>query len=251
MDPELEPLRERVALACRVLAGAGLAEHVLGHVSARVDGTRLLVRCRGPVERGLAHTTGQDVHLVDLAGHGAAEGWAVPNELPIHSEILRARPDVTAVVHCHPPAVVAASVAGLPWLPLVGAYDIPAARLAADGIPVWPRSVLVRRRDLAADLLAAMGTRPVVVLRGHGLVSVGSDRSDPARAVAAAVVQSVAVESLARMMLAVAGTGASLVAVPDEDLAELPDLGAGFNVSTMWRHLCARIGPDAADPTTR
>jgi hypothetical protein len=43
------------------------------------------------------------------------------------------------------------------------------------------------------------------------------------------------------MMLAVASTGAPLAAIPDEDLAELPDLGGAFNVSTMWRHLLTRL----------
>ena len=45
-------LRRDVAVACRVLAFAGLAADVLGHVSVRVGEDRLLVRCRGPQESG-------------------------------------------------------------------------------------------------------------------------------------------------------------------------------------------------------
>ncbi|MFF2846555.1 class II aldolase/adducin family protein [Streptomyces sp. NPDC058001] len=176
---------------------------------------------------------------VGLDGTGPVHsGWAPPGEILIHSEVLRSRPEVTAVVHAHPPAVVAASVAGLPWLPLVGSYDIPAARLAHEGIPVWHRSALVRRRDLAEQMVTCLGARPVVVLRGHGLVAVGE--GDPAHAVAQAVTRALAVNSLARTMLAVAATGAPLRAIPDEDIAELPDLGPAFNVSAMWRHLAAR-----------
>ncbi|MBD0734216.1 aldolase [Streptomyces sp. CBMA29] len=237
-------------MACRVLAVTGLVEHILGHVSARVGTEALLVRGRGPNERGLAFTVADDVQRVGLDGAGdVPPGWKAPIELPIHTEVLRARPEVTAVVHAHPPAVVAASVAGLPWLPLVGAYDIPAARLAQGGIPVWPRSALVRRRDLAERMVAALGDRPVVVLRGHGLVAVAT--GDPADAVAAAVTAALAVDSLARMTLAVAATGAPPRPIPAEELAELPDLGAAFNVSAMWRHLEARAlreGP-AAPPS--
>ncbi|MFI6343963.1 class II aldolase/adducin family protein [Streptomyces sp. NPDC050560] len=235
-----EALRDRVALACRVLAVTGLVEHILGHVSARTGPDTLLIRGRGPAERGLAFTVASDVRETGLDdGRGAADdGWAPPNELPIHTEVLRARPDVTAVVHAHPPAVVAASAADLPWVPLIGSYDIPAARLAHDGIPVWPRSALVRRRDLGEAMAAALGGRPAVVLRGHGLVTVGT--GEPAQAVATAVTTALAVDSLARAMLAVAATGAPLRPVPDEDLAELPDLGASFNVGAMWRHLAAR-----------
>lgn len=243
-EPE-ETLSERIALACRVLAVTGLVEHILGHVSARTGPDSLLVRGRGPRERGLAFTTADDIREVDLAGRRRSgtegqsrEDWSVPNELPIHSEILRARPEVTAVVHAHPPAVVAASVADLPWLPLVGAYDIPAARLAHQGIPVWPRAALVRRADLARDMVAALGGHEVLVLRGHGLVAVGT--GEPRQAVAAAVTRALAVDSLARVTLAAAATGAPLRPVSEEDLAELPDLGSSFNVSALWRHLAAR-----------
>jgi ribulose-5-phosphate 4-epimerase/fuculose-1-phosphate aldolase len=243
-------LRERIALACRVLAVTGLVEHILGHVSARTGPESLLVRGRGPEERGLAFTVVEDVQEVNLEGKGdLPQGWRAPSELPIHSEVLRARPEVTAVVHAHPPAVVAASVADLPWIPLVGSYDIPAARLAHDGIPVWPRSALIRRRDLAERMTAALGDRPVVVLRGHGLVAVGT--GDPAHAVAEAVTRALAVDSLARTALAVAATGAALRPIPDEDLAELPDLGPAFNVSAMWRHLAARVAHEGPDTPLR
>jgi 3,4-dihydroxyphthalate decarboxylase len=235
----VERLRKQVALACRVLAATGLSEHILGHVSARLSDDTLLVRCRGPEERGLAFTTVEDVQRIGFDGSGAADGWTPPNELPIHVEPMRRRPEITAVVHAHPPAVVAATVARLPRFPIVGAYDIPAARLAADGIPEWPRSALVRRADLAHQLLDHMGDRPVCVLRGHGILSVGT--GDPMIAVTAAVVQAFTVDSLARMMLAVASTGAPLTAIPDEDMAELPDLGGAFNVATMWRHLLTRL----------
>ncbi|MFJ9760650.1 class II aldolase/adducin family protein [Streptomyces sp. NPDC101149] len=234
-----EALRDRVAVACRVLAVTGLVEHILGHVSARTGPDTLLIRGRGPAERGLAFTVVEDVQQVDLAGTGPTpSGWKAPSELPIHTEILRSRPEVTAVVHAHPPAVVAASVADLPWLPLIGSYDIPAARLAQDGIPVWPRSALIRRRDLAEEMADHLGDRTVVVLRGHGLVTVGT--GDPAHAVAEAVTRALAVDSLARTTLAVAATGAPLRPIPVEDIDELPDLGPGFNVSAMWRHLAAR-----------
>ncbi|GEC03233.1 hypothetical protein SSP24_08880 [Streptomyces spinoverrucosus] len=235
-----DALRERIAVACRALAVSGLVEHILGHISARTGSGSLLVRGRGPEERGLAFTVVEDVQQVGLDGTGEVPtGWKPPSELPIHTEVLRSRPEVTAVVHAHPPAVVAASVADLPWLPLVGSYDIPAARLAHDGVPVWPRSALIRRRDLARQMVAALGDRPAVVLRAHGLVAVGT--GDPAHAVAEAVTRALAVDTLARTALAVAATGAPLRPIPDEDIAELPDLGPAFNVSAMWRHLEARV----------
>ncbi len=178
---------ESVAAACRVLAATGLVEHVLGHVSVRTGPDRLLVRCRGPRESGLAWTTERDVREVPLAGAPDVAPWTVPNELPIHRVLLRRRPEVTAVVHAHPPAVVAYSLLDRPLLPVYGAYDIPGAALAAGGVPVWPRAALVRTDALAGELADALGDRPVVVLRGHGLVSVAA--GPPETAVPQAVLQ--------------------------------------------------------------
>ena len=230
--------RHLVADACRVLAGRGLAEGFLGHVSLRVDETRLLVRCRGPLERGLAWTTAKDIHLVDLeGGPGAAaelDGWTPPNELPLHTELFRNRPDVNAVVHAHPAAVVAADLAGLGIRPVVGAFDIPGTKLAAGGVPVYERGVLIRNRSLAAEMAAAMGDRPVVLLRGHGLTSAGTS-------VAEAVLNAVSVDQIARLSLTVASAGGHLTDLPADDMAELPDLGAGLNHATAWRHELARL----------
>jgi ribulose-5-phosphate 4-epimerase/fuculose-1-phosphate aldolase len=234
-------LTDSVASACRVMASVGLVEHVLGHISARVGPDHLVVRCRGPREAGLAHTVSADVKLVDRTGAGDLDGWTVPDELPIHTEVLRRRPEVTAVVHAHPPAVVAASLLDGPLLPIYGAYDIPGARLAADGIPAWPRSALVTDAGLAGAMADALGDRPVVLLRGHGLVSVAV--GDPVRAVRHAVLQAYAVDTLARVTLTVRQAGGVPRPISDEDLAALPDLGGGRTVDTMWHHLLTRLAP--------
>lgn len=148
---ELDGRRAEVAAACRVLAARGLAPGILGHISLRVDAERLLVRCRGPRERGLAWTEAADIRLVDRDGKAGAPGeldggYAPPNELPLHTEVLRRRPDVEVVVHAHPADVVAADLAGISIRPIVGAFDIPGTQLAAGGVPVYPRGVLIRTR---------------------------------------------------------------------------------------------------------
>jgi len=240
--------RELVATACRVLAHRGLAPGVLGHVSLRVAPDRLLVRCRGPHERGLAFTTAQDVRLVTLDGEPGApgeldDGYAVPNELPLHAEVLRARAGVEAVVHAHPADTVAADLAGLALRPIVGAFDIPGAHLAAGGVPVYRRAVLIRNRALAAEMVAALGDRPVVVLRGHGLTATGAS-------VPEAVLRARSVDTLAGLTLAVARAGGLPVDLPPEDLAELPDLGGGFTHDTAWRHEVASLPVSPPGATT-
>ncbi|GAA3156374.1 class II aldolase/adducin family protein [Blastococcus jejuensis] len=230
-----------IAHACRVLGARGLAEDVLGHVSLRTGPDRILVRCRGPQEEGLVFTRRDDVHEVDLDGRavdgGDLAGWAVPNELPIHAEVLRARPDVDAVVHCHPPSVLIAGLEGVPLRPIFGAYHLPAARLALDGVPVYPRSVLVRRPDLGREVAAALGAAPVLVMRGHGITTVGSGP----HAVEQAVGRALALDALARVCLESARLGGRAADLPPEDVAELPDLGSAFNDVMLFRHHLARL----------
>jgi ribulose-5-phosphate 4-epimerase/fuculose-1-phosphate aldolase len=235
-QPEESELRRCVAQACRILALQGLAEDVLGHVSVRTGPAGLLIRCRGPAERGLLFTTPADVHPVPLDGSPAVlpGGYAVPSELPIHTELLRRRPEVQAVVHAHPPSVITADLAGLALRPVVGAYNNPATRLAFGGVPVYPRGVLIRRAELAAEMAAAMGDAPACVLRGHGVTTTGAS-------VAQAVLSAINLESLARIMLGVARAGAQPADLPDEDIADLPDLGATLNEQYLWQYHLARL----------
>jgi ribulose-5-phosphate 4-epimerase/fuculose-1-phosphate aldolase len=242
MNQHIDELRQQIAMACRVLATRELASGFLGHISLRVDADRVLVRCRGPRERGLAWTEADDIRLVDLEGGPGARGeldgdYAPPNELPLHTETLRTRPGVSAVVHAHPTSVVAADLAGLRIRPVVGAYDIPGAKLAAGGVPVYQRSVLIRERRLAKEMLAAAGERPVVVLRGHGLTSMGGS-------VPEAVLRAVSVNAIAALSLTVVQAGGTLRDIAEEDLRQLPDLGRSFNEGVAWRHELARLDTD-------
>jgi ribulose-5-phosphate 4-epimerase/fuculose-1-phosphate aldolase len=232
----LRPLRETVALGCRILGARGLVDGVLGHVSARVGPDSLLVRCRGPRERGVARTEPDDIRLVDLDGNHleASEGWQVPKELPIHTRVLATRPDVGAVVHAHPPSVLLCGLAELPLRPIFGAYNIPAMRLAAGGVPVYGRSVLIARAELADEMLAAMGDRPVCILRGHGTTVTGET-------VEQAVVRAVDLDELCRVTLELARLGVTAPEVPERDRAELPDLGGAFNDQLHWRALAAEL----------
>jgi ribulose-5-phosphate 4-epimerase/fuculose-1-phosphate aldolase len=232
---ELADLRCDVALACRVLAHAGLAADVLGHVSVRVGPGELLIRCRGPRESGLLFTTPDDVHRVSLDGpRDLPDGYAVPSELPIHVQTMRASPEVTSVVHAHPPAVVTADLAGLTLRPVIGSFNIPAMRMARDGIPIYRRAVLIRRAELANEMLAAMGDAPICVLRGHGVTTTGAS-------IGQAVIRALNAEALAKVILGAAQAGGHPPDLPDADVAELPDLGSTLNEENVWRYHLARL----------
>ncbi|WP_055403925.1 MULTISPECIES: class II aldolase/adducin family protein [unclassified Mycobacterium] len=234
----LDEQRALVAQACRVAAARGLVDGILGHLSLRVDDGHLLIRCRSDTDAGVAFTRPADIRLVtfdgDAGADGELDGYRVPNELPIHVETLRADPRHRAVAHLHPPAVVAADLAGIAIRPIYGAFDIPGAWLARGGVPVYERAVLIRTAELGREMVAAMRGRPVVICRGHGITSA-------AATVQQTVLQAISLDALARMSLRVRAAGGTLRDIDDADWDDLPDLGPAFTAEAAWRHEVARL----------
>lgn len=234
MSDDLAELRRKVALSCRILAMTGLVKETTGHVSARIPGAdEMLIRGRGPDETALLFTTDQDILRVDFDGRGVdrAAGLTTPQELPIHGEIYKARPDAACVVHAHPLASLLCGLAGLELRPIFGAYDPAAMRLALDGVPVFPRSLTLTRPELVWPMLEVMGQRDVCLMYGHGITVIGSS-------VEQATVRAIKLETLARVTWQATARGA----VPDisrEDLAAFarPDSGRrSDSAMPIWRY---------------
>ena len=237
--------RALLAEACRVAASRHLVDGILGHISLRVDDERLLIRCRSDTDPGVAFTEPDDIRLVRLDGTAAAPGeldrYRIPNEFPIHVEAMLSDPARRAVAHLHPPAVVAADLAGIAIQPIYGAFDIPGAWIAHGGVPVYERAVLIRTPGLGREMVAAMGDRPVVICRGHGIVSA-------AATVQVAVLQAISVDKLARMSLQVRSAGGELRAIANADWADLPDLGPSFTADAAWQHEIKRLTQARTQP---
>ena len=125
-------------------------------------------------------------------------------------------------------------ILGLELRPIFGAYDPGALGLAARGVPVYPRSVLISRPDLGQDLARAMGGKKVVLMKGHGITSV-------AASVEAATIQAIKLDSLAGMILEIAHLGREAPSISHEDLeafgmiGERPDrAGGGIPRGEEW-----------------
>lgn len=229
-DTDLTDLRREIALACRMIAATGLTTPILGHVSMRLDESHVLARCRGPQERGLLFTTVDDIRVATLDDSGdVGGGYRLPNEFPIHAEILRARPELGSVLHAHPRSALLASLADVPLRPVFGAFDIPAFRLADEGVPVHEHRGLVRTPAEGRALAATLGARPVAVLRGHGVVTVGDG-------VPQVMSRLLALDELLSVSVELVRLGAVPSEVSESDRADLPDLGAAFNEQALWRH---------------
>lgn len=232
MTETLKELRKKVALSCRIMAMEGLVEGILGHVSARIAGcNEMFIRCRGEEECGVLFTRASDIRRVDFDGQGPGLGshYKVPNELAIHGEIYKVRPDVGCVVHAHPPAALVCGIADLDFRPIFGAYNIPAMRLALEGIPVFPHSYLMTRPELAALMIDTMGQKQICLMKGHGITVTGATVEE-------ATVRALNFNILAHVTFQIAQTGRHSTDISPEDIAELPNLGSTFNDRWVWRY---------------
>ena len=172
--PGVDPaLLEDIAVGSRILAEFGVVDG-FGHVSARHPTNPnhfLMSRSLAP-----ALVTADDIMEFDLDGNPVdARGRSVFLERFIHAEIYRVRPDVMSVVHTHSPGVIPFSVSNVPLRPM---YHNPS--FLAVGVPVWDirkdfgdTSMLVNNAATGKSLAAALGDKPVALMRGHGDVAVG------------------------------------------------------------------------------
>lgn len=253
MSESLNELRQKVAVSMRILAIQGCVRHIIGHVSARIPGTNeMFIRCRGGNERGLLYTDIQQVRRLDFDGRGAdlGDSYMAPNELPIHGEIYKARPEVQAVVHAHPYASVVCSIAGLELRPIYGAFEPLGLAIAARGVPVYPRSILISRPDLARDLILTMGDRYCCLMKGHGITVVG-------RSVEAATLLVLQLETLARVTLEIAQLGKEAPRISQQDMEALDPLAGTEGLRTaipkgyewIWAHYVELLKDGVGIPT--
>lgn len=166
-------LIEDIVAGSRILADFGVVD-AFGHVSARHltnPNHFLMSRSLAP-----ALVTAADIMEFDLDGNAVdARGRQVFLERFIHGEIYKARSDVMAVVHAHSPGVIPFTVSQVALRPMFHN----AAFLSA-GVPVWEirkdfgeTDMLVRDGTRGKSLAQMLGDKSVVLMRGHGDVTVG------------------------------------------------------------------------------
>ena len=160
-------LREQVAWACRILALEGYADLTLGHVSGRPQGDDIVQIKRKGV--ALDEVDADDVIELDLA-HG--EVRLTPEmhlEAVLHTEVYKARPDVGAVVHGHPPFATAFAATGATLEMLT--HD---SVLFSEGLAVFEETPeMITEVAEGRAVAQALGDKRAVILRNHGVLVVG------------------------------------------------------------------------------
>src|SRR5580700_5893706 len=126
-----DQLRETLADAGRVLAMEGHGDYVAGHISVRLPGDpgRFVMK---PAGIGIEEMRPDNIITVDIEGKKVGGTMPRHNEVFIHSEVLRARPDINSVIHTHATHAVAFSSLGRPLLPVGNDGSV-----FTDGVPIF------------------------------------------------------------------------------------------------------------------
>jgi ribulose-5-phosphate 4-epimerase/fuculose-1-phosphate aldolase len=199
--------RTRVDLAAcyRLVDHFGWSDLLGTHISARVPGEEdaFLINPYGLL---FDEITASSLVKVDEAGTilSPTDRHINPAGFVIHSAIHMAKPELACALHTHTPAgtAVATSKAGL--RPLTQHALAIIAHVAYHGYEGIATDLSERER-----LVADLGDANVLILRNHGLLTVG-------RTIAEAFVWMYRAERACRMQLAFQGMGDEAVEIPDE-----------------------------------
>jgi len=166
--PEEGKLRTRMVEVMQAMDARGLNRGTSGNVSARFGDGMLVTPSGVPPER----LTPEAMVYVG-ADDSIPEGQLKPSsEWRMHMQILRRRPDVGGVVHCHSRHATILACAGKP-IPAVhymvgvsGGASVPVAPYAAFG-----------SEELADAVVAALDGRNAALMANHGQIAVAPSLS--------------------------------------------------------------------------
>jgi ribulose-5-phosphate 4-epimerase/fuculose-1-phosphate aldolase len=214
--PTEQELREDLAAAYRLIAHFGMTDLIFTHLSVRVPGPghRFLVNPYGML---FEEITASSLVVVDADGEPVQPtAWPVnPAGFVIHSALHRGRDDAHCVMHTHTLAgmAVAAQTGGL--LPLNQISTEFHGRVAMHDYEGIADDDNLSERERLVD---HMGDKPCMILRHHGLLTVG-------RTVAEAFYWMYYLETACRIQITAQSTGVAL---------SLPPLGVVEHASRQF-----------------
>lgn len=164
-QPSLFQVKQEICEIGRRLYAKGFAAANDGNISFRIAENEVVC---SPTQICKGFMKPDDLCTVDLEGNQLSGKRKRTSEILLHLEIMKARPDVRSVVHCHPPHATAFAVAREPIpqciLPEVEVFlgEVPIAKYETPGGP-----------DFAKTILPFVEKANVMILANHGTVSCG------------------------------------------------------------------------------
>lgn len=201
-----QQLRQDIIAACLAMNAQGINQGTSGNVSARHRKAMLITPSGVPYE----DLTPADIVAMPFEGDdGAYDGRLAPSsEWRFHLDIMRARPEVGAIVHTHSTYATALAICG---------EEIPAVHymIAAAGGPtirVAPYATY-GTEALSKNALKALAGRNACLLANHGVIATGPSLQR-------ALWLAGEVEALAKQYVLARSLGKARV-LPDDEIARV------------------------------
>ena len=211
------------AAATRLLVTEGILDYS-GHISTRIPGREAFVIQIGSSSR--AEVGPESLLVVDYSGKVIEGDGQPPSELPIHLEILKSRPDVQAVLHCHMELAIAFTM-------MQGVTLVPMRARASrwkSGIPTHPDPSHIKLTEQGSALAQTLGSHHAALMRAHGLVLV-------AESVRALFIDAVHFEENARAQMEVLQAGAKPLPLTDEEIAQIERMEMReWHIKKLWNY---------------
>jgi ribulose-5-phosphate 4-epimerase/fuculose-1-phosphate aldolase len=235
--------QNRVDLAAcyRLCALYGWDDGIYTHISAAVPGEpdRYLINAFG---LRFDEVTASNLVKVDGTGNvvGALSAPVNQSGFRLHAAVHKARPDAACVMHLHHPAGIAVGMQEDGLLPLS-----PYALRFYGALAYHDYEGIAMTSDEQARLVHDLGTRPAMLMRNHGSLTVG-------RTIAEAFVLMETLDRACDVQLRAQAAGVPLRQPPHAICAKTHDqlLGDGSPEGVLeWPSLLRRL--DAVSPTYR
>lgn len=163
-------LREQICQIGQLMYQNHFIDGASGNISARLDDKRILATPSG-LAKGFMSP--DQLIIVDINGERVDEPTPTnvqlkpTSELSMHLECYKQRPDVSGVVHAHPPTSVALTIAGYDFRRCV----VPEAAVILGLVPTAPYSTpaSVENRDAIQQLIRE---HDAIMLSHHGSLTV-------------------------------------------------------------------------------
>jgi L-fuculose-phosphate aldolase len=155
-----DTLKQQICEIGRRMWQRGLVAGSDGNISARLNDEQFLCT---PTMCSKGFMEPADICLMDISGEQLAGDKRRSSEALLHLEIMKARPDVMSVVHCHPPHATAFAITGrsIPMGAMAEADvflgDVPIVPYDTPGTAAFAQSILPFVHDSNACLLANHG----------------------------------------------------------------------------------------------
>jgi len=155
--------RQSIIKACLQMNQLGINQGTSGNISLRHEGGMLITPTSTPYE------TMQPEQIVFVNLDGSLDAKQRPSsEWRFHRDILKARPEVNAVVHAHPPYATILAIMGLEIPPIH--YMVACA--GGDTIRCAPYATF-GTQELSQHAVAALEGRSACLLAHHGMIAIG------------------------------------------------------------------------------